>query len=147
MPRLSRYFIRSALICFGLGFTAAALGLAAKGGTVSPSFWVWRAPHIALLLNGWLIQLAMGVAYWIFPRILLADRGRPGWAWAAFFVFQVGVGLNLLAFLQIWWGDASDLLAPGVGLQAFGIGLYLIHLGPRVRAAFIRQHEATPATE
>jgi heme/copper-type cytochrome/quinol oxidase subunit 1 len=97
MPRLSQYFVKSSFICLAAAFTISGLILAAKGGLGSPVVWEWLPAHIALALNGWLIQLAMGVAYWIFPRILGADRGRPFWAWTAFFVFQGGILLVVIS--------------------------------------------------
>jgi hypothetical protein len=138
VPRLSQYFVKSSLICFLLGFILGGLILASKGGAVSPLAWAWLPAHHMLLINGWMVQLAMGVAYWIFPRILLSERGRPWAAWAAFAVLQIGLALTVLSLLQVWWPPASQLLAPGVALHAVAVLLYVVHLWPRVRAAFIR---------
>lgn len=138
MPRLSQYFVRSALLCLALSLTVGGFILAAKGGAVTPIVWEWLPAHIALALNGWLIQLALGVAYWIFPRILGANRGRPQWAWASFSVFQVGTVLVIISLLQPWWAAAYQLLAVGVILHAISIGLFAVHAFPRVRGAFVR---------
>jgi hypothetical protein len=144
LPRLSRYFVQSSLVCLALSFTISGLILAAKGGVGSALVWVWLPAHIVLALNGWLIQLAIGVAYWIFPRILLGDRGRPHLAWAAFIMFQTGIALVMLSLLQIWWPPAAQLLAPGIVLQVAAVLLFVGHAWPRVRAAFIRtQSEST----
>lgn len=141
MPRLSQYYVKSSLLCLGFGFTIAALLLMVKGGGIDARLWLWRSAHIDLLLNGWLVQLAMGVAYWIFPRILLADRGRPAFAWAAFVILQMGLGLAFLSLLGVWWTPAMQFLAPGVVLQAIGILIFIIHLWPRVRGAMVRNQE------
>jgi hypothetical protein len=138
MPLLSRYFVRSSLLCLLAGFTIGGLILSAKAGVVSPLVWLWFPAHIALLLTGWLIQLALGVAYWIFPRIILSVRGRTRWAWAAFIVMQAGLGCTGLSLLQVWWPETSKLLAVGVLLQAAAVLLFAVHAWPRIRPAIIR---------
>jgi hypothetical protein len=138
MPRLSQYFVKSSLIYFALGFTIGGLMLASKAGVVTPLVWAWLGAHHVLLVSGWLVQLAMGVAYWIFPRIELSQRGRTGVAWASFFILQIGLGLAVLSLLQVWWPDAWQLLAPGVMAQTLAVLLFVIHAWPRVKAAFVR---------
>ena len=136
MPRLSQYFVKSSLICLALGFSIGGLILASKATTfVSALVWLWFPAHITILLNGWLVQLAIGVAYWILPRVAGSDRGRLRWAWGAFFVLQIGLGLAILSLLQIWWPPASQFFAPGVGFQALAIILFVVHAWPRIRTA------------
>lgn len=142
MPLLSRYFVRSSLLCLLAGFTIGGLILAAKAGIVTPLVWLWFPAHIALLLTGWLIQLALGVAYWIFPRIILTVRGRTRWAAASFVVMQSGLVFVAGSLLQIWWPDAANLLGIGVLLQAAAVLLFAVHAWPRIRPAIIR-----PASE
>jgi heme/copper-type cytochrome/quinol oxidase subunit 1 len=114
MPPLSRYFVRSSLVCLAIGFTIGGLNLASKGGAVDPRIWDWLPEHVVLLLFGWLVQLALGVAYWILPRMNLADRGRQHWAWAAFIASQAGIALLLLSMLRLWIPAAASLLALAV---------------------------------
>jgi hypothetical protein len=136
MPRLSQYFVKSALICLACGFSIGGLILASKATPViSGLVWLWFPAHITILLNGWLVQLAIGVAYWILPRISGSNRGRGQWAWGAFFVLQTGLGLAFISLLQIWWPPASQFFAPGIGFQALAIILFVVHAWPRVRAA------------
>jgi hypothetical protein len=139
MPRLSTYFVKSSLICLALGFTIGGLILASKATTsVTGMVWLWFPAHIVLLMNGWLIQLTMGVAYWILPRIQGSDRGRGRWAWASFWTMESGLALVILSLLNMWWTGMGELFAPGVGLQAISIALFVIHGWPRVRASFAR---------
>ncbi len=145
MPLLSRCFIRSALVCLATGFTLGGLILTAKAGAFDARVWAWLPVHIALLLNGWLVQLSMGVAYWILPRILLGDRGRRTWAWAGFTVFQIGLALALLSGISLWEPEAGKLFAPAVILQAAGVALFAVHAWPRIRPTFIRAALKTEA--
>ena len=143
MPRLSQYFVKSSLVCLAFGFTIGGLILASKATTLISAFvWLWFPAHITILLNGWLVQLAVGVAYWILPRVSGSERGRGRWAWASFFVLQTGLGLAALSMLQIWWPPASQFFAPGVVLQALAIILFVIHAWPRVRSAIAQKMTA-----
>ena len=67
MPRLSRIAIRLALasLLLGAGIGAWQLSAPAFG---APRAWSLLPVHVELMLFGWLVQLAMGVAYWILPR-------------------------------------------------------------------------------
>lgn len=134
MPALSRYFVRSALICLVAGFTLGGLILAAKAGVVSSDVWGWLPAHIALLLMGWLVQLGLGVAYWILPRHRGGDRGRPGWAWGAFAACQIGLALVGISLGSVWMASLRGALPPGIMLMALGIGLFAVHAWPRIRA-------------
>ncbi len=74
MPRLSQWFIRTALIYLLMGFTIGALLLAHKGFPLHPALWSWLPAHIEFLLVGWVVQLTMGVAYWLLPRYRKGSR-------------------------------------------------------------------------
>jgi hypothetical protein len=148
MPRLSQYFVKSALLCLALGFSIGGLILASKAtAAVSPMVWVWFPAHIIILLDGWLVQLAIGVAYWILPRILGSDRGRTRWAWASFALLQTGLALVTASLLQVWWPPARYLVGVGAGLHALALLAFAVHAWPRVRAAVVRastSEEAQP---
>ena len=136
MPRLSQYFVKSALLCLAVGFTVGGLILASKATPIiSGLVWLWFPAHITLLLNGWLVQLAIGVAFWILPRMAGSDRGRIRWAWASFFALQTGLILATASMLEMWWQPIRVLFAPGVAFQAVAMLLFIVHAWPRVRAA------------
>jgi hypothetical protein len=130
MPRLSVWMIRAALTHLGIGFLFGGLMLANKGVPFEPRLWRLLPVHIDLLLIGWLLQLAMGVAFWIAPRF--SDRPRYGRAWlvgAAFILLNSGVLLSA-------GGDWSG--TPGATLVGWGCILtaglcFVIHLVPRIK--------------
>ena len=95
MPRLTVWFVRMALVHLLLGFTLGALLLVNKGMPFSPAIWHWRPAHIEFLMLGWVVQLALGIAFWILPRFQ-QRRGRMGAAWAAFALLNLGVWLVAL---------------------------------------------------
>jgi hypothetical protein len=111
MPRLSRIMIRTALLWLGLGYTAGGLALASKGLALPPWIWALRSSHVHLLLFGWTIQLACGVAFWILPRLTSAgDRGDARFVWATYLSLNAGVVLAALyGPLGAIWGDTQRL--------------------------------------
>ncbi len=118
MPRLSVWLIRTALIHLAAGFTFGALLLVQKGVPLTPALWRLLPAHIEFVLIGWTMQLAMGVAFWILPRLVRGSaRGDERWVWAAYVllnagVLEVGLGQALgLPALYSLLGRASELLS------------------------------------
>lgn len=138
MPRLSCWFIKAALAYLSVGVVFGGLMLSAEGQPAALG-WAWRLlpAHIQLLIGGWLIQLALGVAYWILPRLDGAgNRGREGSAWTSFVTLNLGVIgaavlLALRPFVSAWWFDM--LLAPTSALQVLALGAFARHAWPRVQ--------------
>lgn len=91
MPRLSVWAVRLALGYLLLGFTLGALMLANKGVPFAPWAWSLVSLHIEVLIFGFILQLAFGVAYWILPRHQGGYRGSEGAAWAAVGLLNLGV--------------------------------------------------------
>lgn len=94
MPRLSQWIIRAAFIYLLLGFTVGALLLSHKGVPFHPALWSWLPAHIEFLLMGWVVQLTVGVAFWILPRYWTKPR-RPNeiYAQIAFVLLNLGIWL------------------------------------------------------
>lgn len=130
MPRLSCWFIRLALIHFLLGFSIGMLLLWHKGIPLHPLLWLLLPTHIELLLVGWTLQLAMGVAYWILPRFQ-TDRRSPYLAWSAFIALNLGVWVIVsLSFVRVY---TNELQLLGRTLEVGGILAFLAHAWPRVK--------------
>ncbi|GJQ51795.1 MAG: hypothetical protein HKUEN02_06420 [Anaerolineaceae bacterium] len=124
MPRLSVYFIRASLIYSVLGFTVGGLLLANKGIMYFPALWNLLPLHIELAFMGWMVQLTMGMAFWILPRFSNEfPRGNETLVWASFILINVGiffVGVYSLFAIQgfAFIGRAVEFL----GLAAFAVG-------------------------
>jgi len=124
MPRLSVYFVRASLIHLLLGFTVGGLLLANKGIMISPAIWGLLPAHIEFAFIGWMVQLTMGIAFWILPRFSgAAPRGNQRWSWLALVSINTGIALVVLdGLLGMPWltfaGRGLELL----GLAAFAIG-------------------------
>ncbi len=131
MPRLSRWFIRAALLYLAVGFTFGALLLGNKGYPFAP--WLWRLlpSHIEFMVIGWTMQLILGVGFWILPRFR-GERGRMAPAWTAFALLNAGV---LLAALAPLLGGSSWLVTVGRAAEAGAAASFAIHAWPRIKAA------------
>jgi len=115
MPRVSAWFIRASLCHLVAGFAIGAVLLSSKGLSIAMGVWVLRAVHIEMLLVGWIIQLVMGVAIWIFPRVGLrrAPRRSVVLAWVAFGLLNSGVLLASLRGVPFAVGRLVEVAAAG----------------------------------
>lgn len=124
MPRLSRWFVRTALVELLVGFLLGAAMLATKGtaqwGTTAPLLPL----HIELLVMGWLANLAIGVAYWMLPKHASgAERGASTPMVLAWLALNGGI---LLAGLRI-------AVFPGRLAELSAVVLVVAILWPRVK--------------
>lgn len=98
MPKLSVWMVRAALLHMGVGFFFGALILHHKGIPIHPGTWRLLGPHIEMMVFGWTIQLAMGVAFFALPRFS-GPKNRYGatrLGWLAFVLLNSGVCLSAL---------------------------------------------------
>ncbi len=132
MPRLSLWFIRFSLAYLALGFTFGALMLANKGMAFAPWLAILVPAHSEILLIGWLVQLALGVAYWILPRFTRGmPRGNPATAWLS--LYSVNAGIIMAAV-----GESSNiplLVLPARVLEAISVMAFLLLAWGRIRAS------------
>jgi hypothetical protein len=130
MPRLSVWMIRAALLHLAVGFAIGALLLAHRGAPVHPAVPLLRPAHAELLLLGWTVQLAMGVAFWILPRFRTGpERGDERPALLAFLLLNAGVVAAAVGGI----GTLSALSLGGRCGVALAAVAFAAHAWPRVR--------------
>lgn len=130
MPRISRYFVHGALLYLVIGFTLGAIILANKGVSLFPLAWALLPVHIELLLSGWFLQLAFGVAYWILPRFSKgASRGNPTIAWIGFGLLNIGI---LLVVLDVFL-PTNQLTSIGRIFEAVGVAAFVLAAWKRIK--------------
>ncbi len=135
MPTLSRWFIRCALAYLLLGFTLGATMLTLKALAHPGAMARLTAPHVEFLLLGWTLQLTMGVAFWILPRLEGgASRGAAGYAWLAFVLVNVGV---IAAGLGPCIQGAAMMRLLGRTAETGAAIAFGLHAWPRVRRASV----------
>ncbi len=128
MPRLSQFFIKSSLLYLLAGFTIGAMLLTLKGWAFAPQIWRLLPVHIEIVIFGWILQLVMGVAFWMLPRFG-ETRGNEKLAWMAFLLMNVGILLNLSAVFF----HAASLAFAGRLLEIGAVISFVIHAWPRVK--------------
>ncbi len=130
MPRLSVWFVRASMIYLLAGFALGALMLAQDGISYYPAIMTVLPVHMEFLLVGWLVQLAMGVAFWVFPRFGLGQpqsRGNEKLIWASFLLLNAGV---LIVALELWIVVAFMI---GRILEVGAVIIYVFGLWRRIK--------------
>lgn len=127
MPKLARWYVKTALLYLALGTLLGAIILWNKGIPI-PGAWRLLAPHIALVTWGWLLLLTLGVAYWILPR--WGQERRRVWLVAGAYCC-LNAALWLVALAP--WLNAAWFNAVGGALQVAGCLAFALHAWPRVR--------------
>jgi len=139
MPPLSRWFVKAALLHFALavsllGWLQTSFGPA---GALAAGL---RLAALHLLVVGWVSQLIVGVAHWMFPplpRDRRHRRGHPLPPTLAFGLLNAGLLLRLVAEPALRSGAARGpwpwLLASSAAAQWLAVLLLVVHLWPRVR--------------
>ena len=135
MPRLSVYYIRASLIYLFLGFTLGGLLLANKGHSLSPAIWMLLPMHIEFDLVGWLVQLALGVAFWILPRFSKEPRrGNERLSWVAFYFLNIGILLAATGGIP----DTPCLIVIGRAMEMLALVLFALGNWKRIKAHGVR---------
>lgn len=137
MPRLSRWFIKSAFLYL---LAALLLGAVSSSQGALQRF-PWMAAltpvYFHLFMVGWVTQLIFGVVYWMFPKYS-KERPRGSEALGRFTFFLLNVGLLARGVAeplqatqsQPWWGW---LLALSAWLQWLAGMAFLANTWGRVK--------------
>lgn len=130
MPRLSVWMVRAALLHLGTGFTVGGLLLFNKGEPFDTGIWALLQVHVDLLIFGWIMQLAMGVAYWILPRF--AQPPKYGRTWLAALAFGLINAGTLISAGGQWAGSAGWTLVGRAAILLAGL-CFAVYVFPRVK--------------
>lgn len=100
MPPLARNYIKAAFVYFIVAFVLGALMMLDRWLGFSRWLKVVYFSQLHLLMVGWITQLAIGVAYWMFPRLRKEQdprpRGSDALAWFVLITLNVGLVLRFL---------------------------------------------------
>lgn len=125
MPPLARAYVRASFAYFVAAFILGALILFDQWLPFSRWLRAAATSQLHLLMVGWITQLAIGVAYWIFPRFLQEHdprpRGSDALAWAVLAFLNAGMLLRLIGeplYLMGFRPWPSGVMAASGVLQA-----------------------------
>ena len=137
MPKLSRFFLRGGFICLAIGMLAGGLILLQKGTGRFPVFWVLLPAHIYLVLVGGVTQCALGVSYWILPRLSGGRRrGVTALAWSSYWALNAAillVAMHPAIELALGSSAAGGAFVCGGVLQGVAAMAFTLHAWPRIR--------------
>lgn len=98
MPPIARACVKVSFLYFVAAFVLGALMMLDRWLSFSRWLRVVYVSQLHLLMVGWITQLAIGVAYWIFPRFRKeqgpSPRGSDTLAWAVLACLNVGLLLR-----------------------------------------------------
>lgn len=139
MPRITRIFVKTAIVYF---VAAMALGLLLALQALLPEKWgdalggFWPV-YWHLFMLGWVTQLIIGIAYWMFPRYSREQpRGSDRLAWTTYALLNAGLLLRAIAEPQLSHAPAalwSALVALAALLQWGGGMAFVANAWPRVK--------------
>jgi hypothetical protein len=137
MPPIARTYVKAACVYFIAAFLLGAMMMLDRWLNFSRWLKLVYLGQLHLLLVGWITQLAIGVAYWIFPRFLKEQdpqpRGSDALAWGVLVFLNLGLLMRFLfepfylmgprpwlAVLMALSGVLQALAALGFGLLIWG---------------------------
>lgn len=137
MPPFTRLFVKTSLLYLAAAFIAGLL-IALPPSLPLPTIVSGLTPvYFHLFMVGWVMQLIVGVAYWMFPKwSKLLPRGHDVLALATYTLLNSGLLLRVLAEpaqrVSAWsgWGW---LLALAALLQWLGGLAFIANTWPRVK--------------
>ncbi len=124
--------IRTALVELAGGALLGALILAGRG-IGAGGLLRWRPLHAELLLIGWTLQLALGVAWWILPRFRSGPErggGGGGLTWASFLLLNAGMMTTGVAGSL---GGLAAWTAAGRSVELLAAVIFACQAWPRVK--------------
>ena len=98
MPKLTRWFIKTALLYFVSGLFIGVLMKAQPLFDLPPFLITFRPEYFHILMVGWITQMIMGVAFWFFPRHSKeSPRGLETIGWFTFSFLNAGLLLRVVS--------------------------------------------------
>lgn len=151
MPTTSRVTIKASIVYLAAGATLGALLFVHRWLPLGPAIPVLKITHVQFLVVGWLTQLILGVAWWLFPPLKIGrergsglparrgqeQRGSEPLFWLTVALLNLGTLLRGLAPALYTWTriEAFTALAglSGFVLLAAAVA-FVLNMWQRVRA-------------
>ena len=150
MPLTSRVSVKASIIYLALGAVLGFVLLVNRWLPLGTVVSVLRSSHIQFLIVGWLTQLIIGVAWWLFPPLAMglgedsplpmrrgqAQRGSETLFWTALAFLNVGIVLRaLFEPLYRWTGISAFSVLAGVSgwFLLLAAVIFVINLWGRAR--------------
>lgn len=133
MPKVTRWMIKAGMVCLVAGVTlalAAELPVTGSQRLLLPVYW-----HLIVL--GWITQLIMAVAIWMFPRRNRSRRKEnTALAWCTFIFLNGGLLLRTFSEPLIYATEHTIVTAAAIGsavMPVVAVLCFTAEIWPRVR--------------
>lgn len=137
MPLITRLFIKSSFVYLVAALLTGLLLAAAPRLNLPPIVYTLNPVYFHLFLVGWVTELIIGVAYWMFPKFSREQpRGSAALAWSTYLLLNLGLLLRVVAepivTLQSsnFWGG---LLVAAALLQWLAALTFVANTWPRIK--------------
>lgn len=136
MPRVTRWFLRSAIAYLVMGLVLGVANAGLPLGMPIPQRALFPL-YVHLLAVGWITQLIFGVAYWMFPRYSKEQvYGHVKLVWWAFALLNAGLALRAIgepAHAYDPRPPTAVLMALSALLQGLGGLAFVVTIWPRIK--------------
>ncbi|GAC1540317.1 MAG: hypothetical protein NVS2B7_12510 [Herpetosiphon sp.] len=142
MPTLTRTFLKTAMGYLVAGMVFQALWFVGQQTSPSSLLAYIQPTALHLLVVGWLTQLIIGIAMWMFPPwSKVQPRGPAASSWLCYGLINGGLLLRLVIEPVNSYRPAVALgwlLVGSAVLQVLGVWLAVLLIWPRVRTKPVR---------
>jgi hypothetical protein len=150
MPATSRMFIKGSVVYLSIGALLGAILLINRWLPLGPQVPLLKPSHVVILVSGWLTQLILGVAWWLFPPLDIGlrpnapaparrgqdQRGSEPLLWATFVLLNTGILLQAIFSPLYGWTQLGffDFLSGISGLFLLAAAVaFVVNMWRRVR--------------
>jgi hypothetical protein len=137
MPRVCRYFIKAGMLYFVLAFAVGLIMALHPFAPLVPNAAALRPVFFHMIMIGWISQLIIGVAVWMFPKFTRTlPRGSERITWAVFVTLNSGLALRVLFEPLTVFNPGSDfgvLLIVSAVLQLIAGWMFVLNTWGRVK--------------
>lgn len=137
MPRLTRYFLKAAVVYFVLAILIPLFQILPIQGWFSSLVSTLQPVYFHFFMLGWATQMIIGVSLWMFPgRKKTEPHARTIMGWIIFFMLNIGLVLRAIGEPMISLSTASAArvcIAFSVALQFMGGLIYAFLIWGRIQ--------------
>lgn len=137
MPTLTRIFIKTGMIYFLLAMVVGVALAAPTLFSLPTAVAALRPVYFHLFMVGWVLQLIIGIAYWMFPKLSKErPRGSEALGWLVYACLNIGLAFRAIGEVLVALRPGPDIgwtLALAAVLQLIGGWGFIVNTWLRVK--------------
>ncbi len=136
MPRITRFFLKSALMYLVAAIVIELLATAPVPAVRSVATQL-RPSAFHFFFVGWLSQMIFGVSHWLFPIFSKSEpRGKQWLIDSSFILVNLGLLMRAVSEAPFWqsvYSHSQEVLLMSGVVQWLGFIAYAMHIWPRIK--------------